>query len=134
MKCLTHEQIDALLCGTTSAQEQADWLEHVVDCDACAEALARRTAQLPCAAPPVGITSQVLAKTRAKPRQESLRNYTLRVVAAMAAALILLFSGAFQFLFELPEVLPEFGQNIQTAITEFFDFTQGGSPDAPETP
>jgi len=133
MNCLTFEQLDTLLCGMASVQEQMDWLAHTSDCNACAEALALRTAQLPSVkAPPI-----VLAKP--KPTQESLAHYTLRVIAAMAAALILLFSGAFQFLGELPETLPEIQANIQTAITEFsftdlFDFTQGGPIDASETP
>ena len=127
MNCLTHEQLNALLCGTSSAREQMDWLEHTSQCDACAEMLALQTARLPCVkAPP-------MALARPKPRQESLRSYTLRVVAAMAAALILLFSGVFQFLFELPETLPELRQSVQIVITDFFeDVTQGGTPDAPE--
>ena len=130
MNCLTHEQLHALLCGTSSAREQMDWLEHTSQCDACAEMLALHTARLPCVkAPP-------MALAKPSPRQESLRSYTLRVVAAMAAALILLFSGAFRLLFELPEALPEIQQNVQSVITEFLDFTidftQGGTPDAPE--
>ena len=130
MNCLTHEQFDTLLCGTSSVQEQMDWLAHTSQCDACAERLALRTAQLPCVkAPP-------MALAKPKPRQESLGHYTLRVLAAMAAALILLFGGAFQFLFELPEALPEIQTSIRTVITDFFedftDFTQGGTPDAPE--
>jgi len=137
MKCLTHEQLDMLLCGMASVQEQMDWLEHTSECDACAEALALRTAQMPSVKAPRGMRSQVLAKTQAK-QQESMMHYTLRVVAAMAAALILVFSGAFAFLEELPETLPEIQANIHMAITEFsftefFDFTQGGINDAPES-
>jgi len=121
MICLNKNQINALLCGDTSAGEQMAMLEHIAGCDACAEALATRTAQLPQTEPPKGILSQILTKTQVKPRQESLRSYTLRVVAAMAAALILLFSGAFQFLLELPDELPEMRHNIRISITEFFE-------------
>jgi len=98
-------------------------LEHAARCDACAEALARRTLERPCAAPPPGMAAQVLAQARDTRRRESLRSYSLRVFAAMAATLILLFSGAFRFLGNLPEALealPKLGANLQS-ITEYFN-------------
>jgi len=132
MNCLSYDQIDALLCGTTSAQEQITMLEHVSLCDSCAEALALQTDQLPRVEPPKGMIPQVLSETHIKSKQESLARYSLRVIAAMAAALILLFSGAFSFLLDLPKQLPELQQSIQSSITEFFDFTQGGLFNAPK--
>ena len=119
MNCLSYDQMDRLLGGIASPEAM---LEHIAQCDVCAEALALRTVQLPCAEAPRGLYAGALAKTRAAGRRESLRSYSLRVLAAMAAALILLFSGAFRFLVNLPEELPKLGASIQS-ITEKFDFT-----------
>ena len=127
MNCLTYDQIELLLRGVQpSSPEQLAMLEHISACDACAEALALRTPELPCAAPPPGLVGLTLAKSREPRRRESLRSYSLRVLAAMAAALILLFSGAFKFLSGLPEEYPKIRQSIQTSVTSIFDFTKEG--------
>jgi len=127
VNCLSREQIEALLNGAASLEE----MEHTATCDACAEALALHTMRLPIAQPPAGLHAQALSQARDASRRESLRGYSLRVLAAMAAALILLFSGAFGFLgSRLPEALPRLGESIQS-ITGYFntnpDFTKEGS-------
>ena len=129
MNCLSYDQIDALLNGMSPPEESMACLEHTAHCDACAQRLASRTVELPCAQPPAGLAAETLARARGRGRQDSLRSYSLRVLAAMAAALVLLFSGAFGFLANLPEELPDIGKGIAT-ITEYFDFdfTKEGLP------
>ena len=122
MHCLTHNQIETLLLGVTPPEEQIALLEHIADCDVCAEALAARTMALPCVNPPRGMAPQVLKKAQAK--RENLRSYSLRVFAAMAAALVLLFSGVFQRLVQTG--VPKLGQSIQTQFTEWIDYAKEG--------
>ena len=123
MSCLNQEQLNTLLCGAPPLEERIAMLEHVSACETCAEALANRTTALPRVEPPAGMRSQTLSKAQVKTKQEreSLGRYSLRVLAAMAAALVLLFSGAFRFLGNLPEELSKAREGIQ-AITQYFDF------------
>jgi len=117
------------LAGGLPHAERETLLEHTLSCDDCAALLWQANGALPAVAPPPGMEQRVLERAHARPKQESLRSYTLRVVAAMAAALILLFSGAFYRLANLPEELPDIGKGIAT-ITEYFDidFTKEGLP------
>jgi len=131
MGCFTETQLHSLLRGTLPPEEReallwerAALLEHALACEACAERLWQANAALPAASPPPGLEQRVLEAAHAGPRQESLRAYTLRVVAAMAAALTLLFTGAFQKLAQLPQDLPEISQTIRTQITIFVDSTK----------
>jgi len=124
---LTDKQIECMLTGALPPQAQAELLEHALACDDCAALLWQANADLPEIAPPPGFETHVLERTRtAKPKQESLRSYALRVFAAMAAALILLLSGAFQRLEFLPRDLPKLGDSIRTQFTEFIDMTKEG--------
>jgi len=126
MSHLTENQVRLLLGGALPPEEHVALLEHTLSCDDCAALLWAGNAALPAVTPPPGMEARVLERARQKPRQESLRSYALRVAAAMAAALILLFSGAFQKLAQLPENLPKISQSIRTQITEFIDLTKEG--------
>ena len=128
MSHLNQDQLHALLRGNPSLEERAAMLGHVTQCGACAEALAMHTAQLPCAEPPRGMISRTLASAQKTSRPENLRSYSLRVLAAMAAALILLFSGAFGFLSRLPGEMPKLRENIQASFTEIFELTKERDP------
>jgi len=130
MNCLNHEQINAMLSGNAPLA----WLAHTADCDACAQALAHATEQLPSVSPPPGLPAQITARARQIQQQESLRSYALRVVAAVAAVLILLFSGVFNHLASLSDHLPQVQAAIASFTTEFLDFTtQEDPPNAPTT-
>ena len=136
---LTFEQIYSLLQGAAPPKDRAALLEHALACEACAGLLYEASAALPAAAPPVGMEDRILeavereavqrenARHEPTKRQgENLRTFSLRVFAAMAAALILLFSGAFRQLGQLPQKLPEIQQSLRTQINEFIDFTKEG--------
>jgi len=124
MSHLTESQLHSLLSGALPAQENQSLLEHALACDACAALLWQANEQLPAIAPPLGMEARILERARKAPRTETLRSYTLRVCAAMAAALVLLFSGVFQKLAQLD--LPQLNQNIQTQITELIDYAKEG--------
>jgi len=126
MSHLTQSQLNSLLSGALPPEERAALLEHALACDECAALLWQANQALPAIAPPPGMAQRVLERAHEKPRQESLRSYALRVVAAMAAALILLFSGAFQKLAQLPQDLPRVGESIRAQITEFIDYAKEG--------
>jgi len=119
---LTQTQLHSLLAGALPPGESETLLEHTLSCGGCAALLWQANEALPAVAPPSGMEQRVLERAHARPKQESLRAYTLRVVAAMAAALILLFSGLFQRLAQLDK----FSQEIQTQITEIFDYAKEG--------
>ena len=135
MRHLTQKQLHSLLGAALPPRERAALLEHVLACEGCAAALYRANAELPAVAPPKGMERRILSAARErpsheKPRQESLRAYSLRVLAAMAAALVLLFTGTFQKLAELD--LPGISQSIRTQITQFIDSTKEGLTLAPK--
>ena len=135
MSHLTQKQLHSLLrgsplppegCDDALLRERAALLEHALACEDCAALLYQANTELPEIAPPAGMERRILEAARERPRQESLRAYTLRVFAAMAAALLLLFTGTFQRLAQLPQELPEISQSIQTQIVEFIDLTKEG--------
>ena len=133
MNHLTQPQLHSLLGGALPLEEREALLEHTLACDECAAVLWQTNASLPKVLPPAGIEARILERAHQKPRQESLRSYALRVFAAMAAALILLLSGAFQKLAQLPQALPKYGESIRTQITEIFDYAKEGLDFASES-
>jgi anti-sigma factor RsiW len=121
---LTQTQLHSLLAGALPESEREALLEHALACEDCAALLWRANEQLPEIAPPAGMNARILERAHARPKQESLRTYSLRVLAAMAAALVLLFSGVFQRLARLD--VPRLSQEIQAQITEIFDYAKEG--------
>jgi anti-sigma factor RsiW len=121
---LTQTQLHSLLAGTLPGRESEALLEHALACDGCAALLWQANEALPAAAPPLGMEARILESARKAPRAESLRSYSLRVLAAMAAALILLFSGLFQRLAQLD--VPKLGRDIQAQFTGIIDYAKEG--------
>ena len=126
MNCLNDNQLNELLHASSPDLEL---LEHVTQCEACAARLAELTLALPVLEPPAGMQEEILQKATEKPalklvakpttvktaqKPESLGAYALRVFAAMAAVLVLLFSGAFEKLAALPQELPKLKDQIVT--------------------
>ena len=126
MNHLTNKELGPLLSGALPLEERTALLEHALSCEACAALLWQANESLPAVPPPPGMEARILEAARVKPRQESLRSYALRVFAAMAAALVLLFSGAFRKLAQLPRDLPKYSQSIRMQFYEFIDLTKEG--------
>ena len=124
MSHLTQKQIDFLLAGGLPPEEHAALLEHTLACGDCAALLWQANTQLPAITPPPGMEARILERAHNAPRAETLRSYALRVIAAMAAALILLFSGVFRKLAQLD--LPKITQDIQAQFTEIIDYAKEG--------
>ena len=124
MSHLTQTQLHSLLSGALPDAEREALLEHALACDGCAALLWEANTALPEIAPPLGMEQRILENARKAPRSESLRSYSLRVLAAMAAALVLLFSGLFQRLAQLD--VPKLSQEIQAQFTEMIDYAKEG--------
>ncbi|MDR1464239.1 MAG: hypothetical protein LBJ11_02910 [Oscillospiraceae bacterium] len=108
MNHIEDEAFRGLLGGSLPPETLRRVLEHVAWCDGCAGRLAELTEALPPPELPADLTDRIYAKAKVVPfpqqrqnRPESLRSFTLRVLAAMAATLILLFSGTFHKLGQL---------------------------------
>jgi hypothetical protein len=97
LNCLNESQLYDLLRAP-----EADALGHVAACETCAARLAELTMELPTTPPPAGLRGEI-ARVVYAPPTESFGHYALRAFAAMAAALVLLFSGAFERLATLPQ-------------------------------
>jgi anti-sigma factor RsiW len=143
-KHLVFEELHGLLCGTVTTERQMELLAHIAQCDVCAQALAAQTDLLAQTSPPAGFAERTLLRAhpvrpeKTAPPQESLRSYSLRVIAALAAALALLFSGVFQKLTQLDprEITQKFSESVRTfSITELSEqlFTKEAAHNAPKS-
>lgn len=92
------ERMTDLLLGKVSLDEKLEMMSHIANCDECSLLLAtlcENMEQLEC---PKGFKEEVVAKTQAQiipKKQENFSVYVIKTMAAMCAALILLFSGVF---------------------------------------
>lgn len=130
--CLSEGQLENLLC----AAPDPALLAHVAGCEDCAAKLAAFTLALPLLEPPAGLQNEVLRKTRTpQARQsESLGSYALRVFAAMAAVLALLFSGVFDKIASLPENLPRLTAQISAQLSTLNSQLSTQKEDIPNAP
>ena len=101
---MTHaddKKLTLLLRGGLSESEKAKVMEHIAECDECADRMACLTLDMAAIDPPAGMSEDILAaaareNTREKRRQDNLLMYSVRVVAGICAALVMIFSGAFK--------------------------------------
>lgn len=124
------EKLKLLLNGQLSAEESTRILEHIAECDECAERMALITLELPTVAPPEGLYEEVLSaaakeKSREKRKSENLLMYSIRVTAGICAALVMLFTGAFESVMKLGEIdmskVTDKEHSITRTIDEGFD-------------
>ena len=92
---MTHaddKKLTLLLRGGLSESEKAKVMEHIAECDECADRMACLTLDMAAVDPPAGMSEDILAaaareNTREKRRQDNLLLYSMRVVAGICAAL-----------------------------------------------
>ncbi len=103
------EKLKLLLSGLLSARESNEILEHIAECDECADRMACITLEMPTVAPPEGLYEEVLSaaakeKSREKRKQDNLLMYSIRVTAGICAALVMLFTGTFENVMKLGDI------------------------------
>ncbi|MCL2107482.1 MAG: hypothetical protein FWH26_10565 [Oscillospiraceae bacterium] len=128
-------QLRALLAGSLRIEARCALLEHLSGCADCADTLLALSEKLPLAEPPAGFEARVwerLPAARPEGRRqgssESLRIYSLKVCVALAATLILLFSGALK---RLCDFVPEQSQSFSQGIDYVTQLFKGGIFDEP---
>ena len=135
---MTHaddKRITLLLRGELSEREAAEVMEHIAKCDECADRMADLTLDMACVDmaaidPPAGMNEDILAaaakeKTREKRRQDNLLMYSVRVVAGICAALVMIFSGAFRHITKINDIdmskINDKSRSISQSIDESFN-------------
>ena len=124
---MTHaddKRITLLLRGELSESEAAEVMEHIAKCDECADRMACLTLDMAAIDPPAGMSEDILAaaakeKTREKRRQDNLLMYSVRVVAGICAALVMIFSGAFRHITKINDKSRSISQSIDESFNEF---------------
>ena len=124
---MTHaddKRITLLLRGELSESEAAEVMEHIAKCDECADRMADLTLDMACVDPPAGMNEDILAaaakeNTREKRRQDNLLMYSVRVVAGICAALVMIFSGAFRHITKINDKSRSISQSIDESFNEF---------------
>ena len=108
---MTHaddKELTLLLRGGLSESEKAKVMEHIAECDECADRMACLTLDMAAVDPPAGMSEDILAaareNTREKRRQDNLLMYSVRVVAGICAALVMIFSGAFRHITKINDI------------------------------
>ena len=109
---MTHaddKKLTLLLRGGLSESEKAKVMEHIAECDECADRMACLTLDMAAVDPPAGMSEDILAaaareNTREKRRQDNLLMYSVRVVAGICAALVMIFSGAFKHISKINDI------------------------------
>ena len=130
---MTHaddKRITLLLRGELSEREAAEVMEHRAKGDECADRMACLTLDMACVDPPAGMSEDILAaaakeKTREKRRQDNLLMYSVRVVAGICAALVMIFSGAFRHITKINDIdmskINDKSRSISQSIDESFN-------------
>jgi len=95
---IEHAELQQLLSGGLSPEQEIELLTMICECDHCAEILydaAEKMPQISLPAESCSRTMKAAGFERRKQNKESLFAYAFRVVASVCAALVLLFSGVF---------------------------------------
>ena len=102
-------------------------MEHIAECDECADRMACLTLDMAAVDPPAGMSEDILAaaareNTSEKRRQDNLLLYSVRVVAGICAALVMIFSGAFKHISKINDIdmskLNDKSRSISQSIDE----------------
>ncbi len=115
-----------LLKGELGSTETAQLMQHIAECDGCADRFAELTLSMATLEPPSGLYEEVLAATAKeqsgqRKKQESLLMYSIRVIAGVCAAIVMLFSGLFEKItqvdFDMSKV-SDAGRSISDGLNE----------------
>ena len=129
---MTHaddKKLTLLLRGELSESEAAEVMEHIAKCDECADRMADLTLDMACV-DPAGMSEDILAaaakeNTREKRRQDNLLMYSVRVVAGICSALVMIFSGAFRHITKINDIdmskINDKSRSISQSIDESFN-------------
>ena len=116
---MTHaddKKLTLLLRGGLSESEKAKVMEHIAECDECADRMACLTQDI--------LAAAARENTREKRRQDNLLLYSVRVVAGICAALVMIFSGAFKHISKINDIdmskLNDKSRSISQSIDESF--------------
>ena len=112
---MTHaddKELTLLLRGGLSESEKAKVMEHIAECDECADRMACLTLDMAAVDPPAGMS------------EDNLLLYSVRVVAGICAALVMIFSGAFKHISKINDIdmskLNDKSRSISQSIDESF--------------
>ena len=119
-------KLNLLLRGELNADESAQLMQHLAVCDECSEHFADLTLSMATVEPPEGMYEEVLAaaakeKSAEQKKKESLLLYSVRVIAGICAAIVMLFSGLFEKITELDinmSKVSDAGQSISDGLSE----------------
>lgn len=126
---LTAAAFSAMKNGILTQEELLELTEHLVVCEECAAAYAGSFTEEELLPAPTGFAESVFDRTKEE-RKSSKNNlqlfyYSLRVAVAVCAALILVFSGAFNSLIGSPQKMKpaapsiSFMDQISTGLRDF---------------
>ena len=119
-----------MLRGELSESEAAEVMEHIAKCDECADRMADLTLDMACVDPPAGMSEDILAaaakeKTREKRSQDNLLMYSVRSLAGIGAADVLILSVAFRHITKINDIdiskLNDKSRSISQSIDESFN-------------
>ncbi|MBQ2775665.1 MAG: hypothetical protein IJF40_07260 [Clostridia bacterium] len=119
-------KLKLLLKGELDSIQSAELMQHISECDECAEHFSDLTLSMATIEPPSGLYEEVLAaaakeQSTQQKKQESLLMYSIRVIAGICAAIVMLFSGLFEKItkmdFDMSKV-SDAGRSISDGLNE----------------
>lgn len=133
MTHLNDSQINRLISGQIAPDEKQELLEHIGSCDICSEKLADSTLCACVLIPPEGMYEQVLSaaakeKSDRRKKSEILFLYSMRVIAGVCAAIVLMYTGMFEkivnFNYDMTKVNDvsySISEHLQNNLNKFSD-------------
>ena len=119
-------KLKMLLTGELDSSQSTALMQHIAECEECSERFADLTLSIATVSPPEGLYEEVLAAaakehTAQQKKQESLLMYSIRVIAGICAAIVMLFSGLFEKItqidFDISKV-SDAGRSISDGLNE----------------
>ena len=130
MQCVTNEEMRRLLTDNISAEEKLRLMEHICQCGKCSELLCEVTEELAQIEPVPGFQEQTLFAAHLNDRpKETLMQYSVRVIASVCAALIILFSCPLTKLtdFDIVKSSHALAENVTSGIRDLLNLEVTGN-------
>lgn len=137
MAHISEEKLQAYVSGQLSVQDELAMMEHIASCDKCACYFADRVVKETVVSPPPDLRQEILEQTvyricpmntvkgiweRKREQRRELLAYSARVVFAMAASIVMLFTMSFSM--DRTQQMPE--EIIQVQQKKAFTLTRDG--------